>query len=52
MADYETYKKRRANYTGAYEEYKKNDPYYMDLFEHSDMGLEFWEDQERDLWIE
>lgn len=52
LADYETYKKRRADYTGPYEEYKKNDPYYMDLFDHSDMGLEFWEDLERDLWIE
>ena len=52
LADYEAYKKRRADYKGPYEEYKKNDPYYMGLFIHSDMRMEFWEDRERDLWIE
>lgn len=52
LAAYEAYKKRRANYDGAYVEYKKVDPYHMDVFDHSRMGLEFWRDQERDLWIE
>lgn len=52
LANYEVYKKRRADYKGPYEEYKKNDPYYMGLFIHSDMRMEFWEDRERDLWIE
>ncbi len=52
LADYEAYKKRRADYKGPYEEYKKNDPYYMDLFIHSGMKVEFWQDMERDLWIE
>jgi predicted enzyme related to lactoylglutathione lyase len=52
LADYEAYKKRRANYEGPYVEYKKYDPYYMDVFNHSRMGLEFWRDKERELWIE
>lgn len=52
LADYEAYKKRRANYEGPYVEYRKVDPYHMDVFDHSRMGLEFWRDQERDLWIE
>jgi len=52
LADYEAYKKRRADYKGPYEEYKKNDPYYKDLFIHSGMKVEFWQDMERDLWIE
>ncbi|MGH8265070.1 MAG: VOC family protein [Steroidobacterales bacterium] len=52
LADYEAYKKRRANYEGPYVEYKKVDPYHMDVFDHARMGLEFWRDQERDLWIE
>jgi hypothetical protein len=52
LAAYEAYKKRRADYAGPYVEYKKVDPYHMDVFDHSRMGLEFWRDQERDLWIE
>lgn len=52
LSDFETYKKRRADYKGPYEEYKKNDPYYMDVFVHNRMRVEFWEDLERDLWIE
>ncbi len=52
LADYEAYKKRRADYSGPYVEYKKNDPYYTDVFDHSTMKLEFWKDLERDLWIE
>lgn len=52
LADYEAYKKRRGEYAGAYAEYKKNDPYYQNVFNHSNMGLEFWQDKERDLWIE
>ena len=52
LADFENYKKRRADYKGPYEEYKKNDPYYMDVFTHSSMKVEIWKDLERDLWIE
>jgi hypothetical protein len=52
LADYEAYKKRRSDYKGPYEQYKKNDPYYMDVFDHSSMELEFWKDVNRDLWIE
>jgi hypothetical protein len=52
LADFEAYKKRRGDYQGPYEEYKKNDPYYKDVFIHSRMKVEFWRDLERDLWIE
>jgi hypothetical protein len=52
FADYEAYKKRRADYGGPYAEYRKVDPYHMGLFLHSEMTLEFWQDVERDLWIE
>jgi len=52
LADFEAYKKRRKDYTGPYEEYKKNDPYYLGVFNHTGMKMEFWEDMERDLWIE
>ena len=52
FADFEKYKKRRGDYKGSYEEYKKHDPYYMGVFEHKGMKIEFWEDLERDLWIE
>jgi hypothetical protein len=50
--DFEVYKAKRKDYKGPYEEYKKNDPYYKGVFDHSRMGYEFWRDQERDLWIE
>jgi len=52
LADFETYKKRRADYEGSYAEYKKNDPYHRGVFAHSRMKVEFWKDLERDLWIE
>jgi hypothetical protein len=52
LADFEAYKKRRADYKGVYEEYKKNDPYHMGVFEHSRMEVEFWKDLERDFWID
>jgi len=52
LADFEAYKKRRGDYKGPYEEYKKNDPYYKNLFIHHTMTMEFWEDLDRDLWIE
>ena len=52
LADYETYKKRRKDYEGPYAEYKKNDPYHKGVFIHSSMKVEFWEDRERELWIE
>jgi hypothetical protein len=49
---FEAYKKKRANYEGPYEDYKKNDPYYKGVFIHDRMTMEFWHDVERDLWIE
>ena len=52
LADFEAYKARRGDYEGPYEEYKKHDPYYMSVFEHSSMKIELWKDLERDLWIE
>lgn len=52
LSAFEAYKKRRGGYKGPYEEYKRNDPYYMDVFDHSEMRVEVWEDLERDLWIE
>ena len=52
LASYEAYKRKRSGYKGVYEEYKKNDPYYQNVFNHETMGLEFWKDKERDLWID
>jgi hypothetical protein len=52
LADFEAYKKRRADYKGPYAEYKKADPYYKGVFDHSGMKVEIWKDIERDLWIE
>jgi hypothetical protein len=52
LAAYERYKARRKDYTGPYAEYKENDPYYKGVFDHSNMGMEFWKDMQRDLWIE
>jgi len=52
MAAFEAYKARRKDYQGPYKEYKENDPYYKGVFIHSRMGVEFWKDRERDLWIE
>ena len=52
LAAFEQYKKKRADYEGPYEEYKENDPYYKGVFIHDRMTMEFWQDRERDLWIE
>ena len=52
LADFEAYKKRRAGYKGPYTEYKKHDPYHMEVFNHSGMKVEVWKDVNRDLWIE
>ncbi len=52
LAKFEEYKARRGDYGGEYEEYKKNDPYYHGVFNHSTMKVEVWKDLERDLWIE
>ena len=51
-SSYEAFKARRADYPGPYAEYKENDPYYKGVCMHDRMGLEFWRDRERDLWIE
>jgi hypothetical protein len=52
LADFEAYKKRRGDYQGEYAEYKKNDPYHHGVFNHSTMGVEIWNDKERELWID
>ena len=52
LADFEAYKARRKDYTGEYEEYKKNDPYYHGVFNHSTMKVEVWKELERDIWLE
>ena len=52
LVDHEIYKKRRAGYKGPYEEYKKSDPYYKDVFNHSTMTVELWADVDRGLWVE
>jgi hypothetical protein len=52
LADFEAYKARRKDYTGEYAEYKKVDPYYMDLFDHTSMKVEVWKPECRDIWIE
>jgi len=52
LADYEAYKARRGDYKGEYAEYKKNDPYYKDVFIHAGMKMEVWKDLDRELWIE
>jgi hypothetical protein len=45
LADYEAYKVRRA-------EYKAHDPYHMGVFVPGSMRVEFWEDAERELWMD
>ena len=52
LAAFEQYKAHRADYSGAYAEYKKVDPYHMDVFDHSTMTVEVWKDVDRDLWLE
>lgn len=52
LAEFEAYKRRRGDYRGPYEEYKKNDPYHLGVFNHIGMKVEIWKDLERDLWIE
>ena len=52
LTAFESYKARRKDYEGPYAEYKANDPYYKGVFDHSRMKMEFWNDVDRDLWIE
>ncbi len=52
LAAFEAYKEKRGDYSGAYVEYKKHDPYYMGVFHHGSMRLEVWKDLDRDLWLE
>lgn len=51
LAAFEAYKKRRANYDGAYEEYKKHDPYHQGVFQTTGMKVEIWKELERELWL-
>ncbi len=52
LTAFETYKERRKDYAGPYTEYRKVDPYYMGVFDHSSMKVEVWKELDRDLWIE
>ena len=52
LSDFEAYKKRRGDYKGPYTEYKQNDPYYKEVFIHSKMKVEVWQDLDRSLWLE
>ena len=52
LAAFEEYKARRKDYEGPYADYKKVDPYHMDVFDHTSMKVEVWKPQDRDLWIE
>ena len=51
LAAFEAYKKRRKDYPGPFAEYKKHDPYHMDVFDHASMEVEIWYDLERPLWL-
>jgi hypothetical protein len=42
LAAFEEYKARRKDYEGPNKEYKKVDPYYMDVFDHTSMNVEIW----------
>lgn len=46
----DAYKKRRADWSGPYADYKKVDPYQY--FNVESVTLNFWEPQEEDLWIQ
>lgn len=52
LADSKNPQKRRGDYKGPYVEFKKNDPYYMGVFDHSSMRIEVWKEIDRNLWIE
>ncbi|HJO39772.1 MAG: hypothetical protein QGF21_12615 [Vicinamibacterales bacterium] len=52
LTAFEAYKARRADYGGPYAEYRENDPYYKDVFDHSTMTMEVWNDVDRALWME
>ena len=52
LATFEQYKERRKDYAGPYEDYKRVDPYYMNVFDHTSMKIEVWKPLNRDLWIE
>ena len=51
LAGFEAYKKRRGEYSGAYAEYKKHDPYHLGVMDHRDMEVEIWYEENRDLWL-
>jgi hypothetical protein len=51
LAAFEAYKKRRKDYPGPFAEYKKRDPYHMEVFDHTTMEVEIWYDLERPLWL-
>eukprot|EP01084_Bolivina_argentea_P124865 221273_1 len=50
--DHHKYKERRKDYTGPYEEYKKVDPYHLDVFDMDDSKFteEYWMPQDIDHW--
>ena len=51
LASFESYKKRRQDYSGPYAEYKKHDPYHLGVMDHRNMELEIWYEDHRALWL-
>ena len=47
---HDAYKKRRKDWSGPYEEYKRVDPY--EHFIEESVKIEYWEPAEEDLWLD
>lgn len=50
LEGHHAYKERRKDWSGAYAEYKKVDPY--ELFEPGTVTTEYWEPLEEEIWLE
>lgn len=50
LAERDAYKERRKDWSGPYVKYREVDPYQY--FNVETVTLEFWEPQEKDLWLE
>lgn len=46
----DTYKERRADWSGPYAEYREFDPYQF--FDESTVAVNFWEPSEEDIWLD
>ena len=49
LEGHDSYKERRKNWDGPYEEYKSVDPYEHFIIES--VTVEYWEPQEQDSWL-